>query len=586
MEKLTHTLQSQDKLHGKYTIIEVLGKGGFGITYLAMHDSLNKKVAIKELFMSTPTKYCTRNETDGRTVNPHFGDFEVFKAKFLMEAKTLAKFAGKKGIVQISDTFEENNTSYFVMDYIDGKSLSMLVATQGTLSEKQTIEYGLQILYALKEVHKEGILHRDLKPDNLIITASDNQIVLIDFGIAREYTEDETQTQTAMLTVGYAPPEQKLLQARRGAYTDLYSVGAILYYCLTGQRPQTTDEIAMDGYVSAKDKNPAISEAMNALIDKAITKPTTGRFQSCEEMIAALKNLHSNAKPTEATAIHETVIEATVETPKKSFVENIYIAVSIPVLLVLGLELWQPWAKKAETDIQTSTTTETPTFNYEMVYVEGGSYQMGYDPNRDSEDKEYMDAAKPLHTVSVGSFYIGKYEVTQAQWREIMGDNPSEFKNCDNCPVENVSWIEIQNFLEKLNEKYPPANGKGAYRLPTEEEWEYAARGGNKSKGYKYAGSNSIGEVAWYNGNSNYQTHPVGQKSPNELGIYDMTGNAWEWTDSGWSDNYEKNRTSEYGVFRGGSWYRFDFDCRVAYRTGTYTTGKSYTIGFRLVSSP
>ena len=126
METPIQTLQNHTKLQGKYTIIGVLGKGGFGITYLAIHDNLHKKVAIKELFMSTSTMYCTRNEGDTRSVMPHFSGFETFKTKFLDEARTLAKFTGEKGIVQISDTFEENNTSYFVMDYIDGKSLKTI----------------------------------------------------------------------------------------------------------------------------------------------------------------------------------------------------------------------------------------------------------------------------------------------------------------------------------------------------------------------------------------------------------------------------------------------------------------------------
>jgi serine/threonine-protein kinase len=241
--------------HGKYEILSLLGKGGFGITYLAEHSVLKKKVAIKELFLSTQSVFCSRKEDDSKTVRPHFQeqDFETFKDKFLTEASTLARFTGRKGIVQISDTFPENNTVYFVMDYIDGYSVKEMVHQKGMLSEKEAIDYVLQVLYALKEVHAVDILHRDIKPDNLIIRKQDQQVILIDFGIAREFSENETQTQTAMISVGYAPPEQKLTKAKRSQSMDLYSAGAVLYFCLTANRPQTTDEIMSNDYISAKD---------------------------------------------------------------------------------------------------------------------------------------------------------------------------------------------------------------------------------------------------------------------------------------------------------------------------------------------
>ncbi|MFY7787982.1 MAG: serine/threonine protein kinase, partial [Thermoflexibacteraceae bacterium] len=307
MQDHKYALAKGTKLQGKYTIKSVLGHGGFGITYLAIHDSLGKLVAIKELFLSTQSIFCSRNETDNRTVKPHFANFEVWKSRFLDEAKTLVRFSGKKGIVQIADMFEENNTCYFVMDYIEGTSLGSLVRKKNRLTEQEASNYMLQVLEALDHVHAEGILHRDLKPDNLIVRHTDNQIILIDFGIAREYVENETVTHTAMLSVGYAPPEQKDTRAKRTSSVDLYSVGAVLYFCLTGQRPQTTDEIAMDDYVSAQSLNPAISSAMNSLIDKAIAKKPANRFQTCQEMIAALQNLHSNKKPTDPKNISKAV---------------------------------------------------------------------------------------------------------------------------------------------------------------------------------------------------------------------------------------------------------------------------------------
>ena len=196
---------------------------------------------------------------------------------------------------------------------------------------------------------------------------------------------------------------------------------------------------------------------------------------------------------------------------------------------------------------------------------------------------------KPIHRVTVSDFYIGKYEVSQKQWREVMGSNPSYNKNCDNCPVERVSWNDIQAFLRKLNAK----TGK-TYRLPTEAEWEYAARGGNKSRGYKYSGSNTIDEVAWYSSNSGSKTHPVGTKKPNELGIYDMSGNVWEWCQDSWHGNYNGAPTdgSAWGgngssrVYRGGSWSHSASSCRVAIRINYAPSDGYYGLGFRVARRP
>jgi formylglycine-generating enzyme required for sulfatase activity len=202
-------------------------------------------------------------------------------------------------------------------------------------------------------------------------------------------------------------------------------------------------------------------------------------------------------------------------------------------------------AAKVETPKPRSTAP-----NIEMVRVEGGTFQMG---SNDGETNE-----KPIHEVTVGSFSIGKYEITQAQWRSVMGTSPSNFKNCDNCPVENVSWDEIQEFLSKLN-----SLSSKRYRLPTEAEWEYAARGGSSSNGFKYSGSNDLNAVAWYYQHSDNKTHSVGGKSANELGIFDMSGNVWEWCSDWYDRNYYSSSpssnptgaaTDSDRVLRGGSW--------------------------------
>ncbi len=220
-----------------------------------------------------------------------------------------------------------------------------------------------------------------------------------------------------------------------------------------------------------------------------------------------------------------------------------------------------------------------------MVYVQGGTFTMGCTSEQGSD---CYDWEKPSHSVTLGNYWIGKYEVTQAEWRSIMGSNPSYFKDCDNCPVEQVSWGDIQRFLRTLNQKYPGRN----YRLPTEAEWEYAARGGNKKDGTKYAGSSSMDNAGWYTANSGSKTHPVGQKSANGLGIYDMSGNVWEWC-SEWYGSYSSgSQTNPTGatsgsdrVYRGGSWRYGARFCRASSRFYYSQTYRDSHLGFRLSST-
>jgi len=204
----------------------------------------------------------------------------------------------------------------------------------------------------------------------------------------------------------------------------------------------------------------------------------------------------------------------------------------------------------------------------EMVRVEGGSFQMAED-----------------YTVELSSYEIGKYPITQKEWMDIMGSNPSEFTGADNLPVEMVNRKDIQAFLEKINSKHPGMN----YRLPTEAEWEFAARGGTKSKGFEYAGSNDLDEVGWYINYSDMQTHPVGQKRANELGIFDMSGNVNEWCEdryskypSGKHKNPDGPAEGAHYVIRGGNWGSEAGDCRVAFRIGWSPVFGLNLIGFRL----
>ena len=215
-----------------------------------------------------------------------------------------------------------------------------------------------------------------------------------------------------------------------------------------------------------------------------------------------------------------------------------------------------------------------------MVYIQGGTFMMGAtsEQGSDADGDE-----KPAHQVTLSAFSIGRYEVTQEEWQAVMGSNPSSFKGTKR-PVENVSWNDCKSFISKLNS----ITGKN-FRLPTEAEREFASRGGIKSQGYKYSGSNNLNSVAWYYDNSGNTTHDVGQKSPNELGIYDMSGNVWEWC-SDWYGNYssssQTNPTGSYSgsfrVYRGGGWISFAGYCRVSRRYSNSPGHRSDYLGFRL----
>lgn len=215
----------------------------------------------------------------------------------------------------------------------------------------------------------------------------------------------------------------------------------------------------------------------------------------------------------------------------------------------------------------------------EMITVEAGTFWMG---NDSAEEKD----EKPRHQVTLKSFKIGKFEVTQEQWQSVMGYNPSQFK-CGKCPVEGVSYDDAQRYMNKLNQ----LTGR-KFRLPTEAEWEYAAKGGKYSKGYVYAGSNNVDEVAWHNGNSGGQTNVVGLKIPNELALYDMSGNVSEWCGDWYDEEYYKKSPKENPknttaaakrVLRGGNWGYNEDRIHTAYRDwDSQDKGRSSFYGFRL----
>ena len=243
----------------------------------------------------------------------------------------------------------------------------------------------------------------------------------------------------------------------------------------------------------------------------------------------------------------------------------------------------QPMEQTPVTNVDNISIPVMDGISIDMVRVEAGTFTMGATP----KIKEPLYDELPTHRVTLtNDYYIGKYEVTQALWKAVMGNNPSNFKG-DNLPVEQVSWYDCQDFFSKLNR----ITGK-TFRLPTEAEWEYAARGGNKSRGYQYSGSNNTLDVAWFRDNSGSNTHAVGTKQPNELGIYDMSGNVREWCQD-WKGEYSSSsqvnptgaNSGSDRVFRGGSWSGEARYCRSSYRLYYTPDYSNYSLGLRLVLS-
>ena len=616
--------------HGTYRVVRHLASGGFGNTYEAVDTQLGGSVAIKEFF---PKQLCGRS-SEGGTVTMLSTDcgelFTQLHTKFKKEATRMRRL-NHPHIVRVLAYFEEQGTAFYAMDFLRGESLSARMKRTGRLlTETEVRHYLPQVLSALKEMHAKELWHLDLKPGNIMINERD-EAVLIDFGASKQLrTEEGVSVSTSLscaYTPGYAPLElvdQNL--EKFGPWTDLYSLGATLYNLLTGARPLSPSHLIQGEQLTFP---PSVSTAMQQLITWLMQPVMSKRPQSVGEVEAwlsrtsgAVADTHSEKAariPQPETVRPESVSTVCVDLPEQVTVakdrgttlpgdtpvvekeatgaENpvdaaptktsnkwkwlLTIAVAIAVITGVAVnrctgggrssaENTEGDSLAADSAVATIVVPDNcpeviKKLAENMVYVEGGTFTMGAtsEQGSDAESDE-----KPAHQVTLSTYYIGKYEVTQAEWQAVMGTNPSEFKG-NNLPVENVNWDDCQEFIRKLNE----LTGK-QFRLPTEAEWEYAARGGNKSNRTKYAGGSDIDNVAWYGEHSNSPTHPVGQKRANELGLYDMTGNVWEWCQDRFGYYSSASQTNPRGpatgdcrVLRGGSWCMDARFCRLSFRS-------------------
>ena len=565
---------------GKYKIVRHISSGGFGNTYEGVHTMMDTRVAIKEFF---PKMFCNRDENTSHITVATQSNKELvdkLRKKFIEEAKAIFKM-NHPNIVKVHDIFEENGTAYYVIDYIDGKSLGDIVKQRGPLPEAEAVGYIRQVADALKYVHSLNRLHLDIKPGNVMVDAT-GHAMLIDFGASKHYdmeSGENTSTLMGVNTKGYAPVEQSTQSFTKfSPATDIYALGATLYKLLTGKTPPDAN------LLMAKEETLAplpscISKSTHNAVLKAMTLIRADRPQTIDVFLGLLDSKITNSFDDEVTMCKETekarqtkekrrlTEEQKRNTAKKSSSKNAWLWIVIGVIAVVGIIIG---VNSMSQQIFSKTYTANGV-SFDMMMVKAGTFTMG----ATSEMKDPFSDEKPTHQVTLtNDYYIGKTEVTQALWKAVMGNNPSYFKG-DNLPVENVSWDDCQKFISKLNS----LTGQN-FRLPTEAEWEFAARGGNNSNHYQYSGSNELGDVAWHDDNSGDKTHVVATKQPNELGLYDMSGNADEWC-SDWYGSYSSSaQTNPTGpesgksrVYRGGYRNSSASDCRVSCRNYSYPSG-------------
>ena len=289
MEENLHCLRKGTRLIGRYTIEGVLGQGGFGITYLGIDELHEKKVAIKEFF---PQGIVTRNIEYQDTVTVTFvgekENYEKGKERFLKEARTMAKFSKDEGIVKALDFFEINNTAYIVMEYLEGVTLKQYLRENQRIAPEDLIELLVPLIESLDEIHSQGMIHRDISPDNIMVLP-DGRIKLMDFGAARDYTEFGEKSLSIVLKPGYAPPEQYQTHGIQGPWTDIYALCATMYKCITGENPPDAIERVMDDHLKKiSEFGIVIPPQEEAAIIKGMSVSAKDRYQDikdfCEDL--------------------------------------------------------------------------------------------------------------------------------------------------------------------------------------------------------------------------------------------------------------------------------------------------------------
>jgi len=546
---------------GRYTVTRKLARGGFGITYLARDTRLDRDVAIKEYL---PEYFAIRGE--GGVVLPRSTrvatDFLWGRDRFLDEAKTLARLGGTPGVVEVHDFLEANGTAYMVMALVRGETLEARLHGGKALDQGEISRLVEPLLEGLSHVHAIGFLHRDIKPSNILVDRS-GRPTLIDFGASRLALQGRTQAMTAIYTPGYAPLEQ-MSATRQGPWTDIYALAATLYHCIAGTPPQSAvDRVSDDEMVPAEKLGEGrYASGLLSAIDAGLRLKAGERPQSIDEW----RRLLAGAAEAPITAPLTAVERPTVIVPA-------VVTVAAPIR-----------------DRLAETRTDGPT----MVRVPAGTFVMGA---RDDEGHEeglpakFLASSRPRIEIQIARpLWFSRHPVTVAEFSAFVKavGAPSIFTRPGRelHPVVSVSWHDAVAYTEWLSRE----TGK-TYRLPSEAEWEYAARGGTATARY-WGDSWGDGDACANAGWTRRDTLPVGSLKPNAFGLFDMLGNVSVWTGDVWNQSLHgqpqdgsARTTGDTGryVVRSQDWSTPSAVTRSAARGWRAEQERRDTLGFRIV---
>ncbi|MEA5594667.1 bifunctional serine/threonine-protein kinase/formylglycine-generating enzyme family protein [Rivularia sp. UHCC 0363] len=574
-----------DLLRNRYRVKRLLGTGGFGRTYEAQDlDRLDAACVVKQFI----------RESQGTTARAKAAQL------FRQEAKRLFELGENHSqIPRLVAYFEQGTCMYLVQEFIDGDNLYQELQREA-FSETQIWQVLTDLLPVLEFIHQRQVIHRDIKPENIIRRASDGKLVLIDFGGAKQVTQNNlAQKGTGIYTLGYAAAEQ--MAGYACAASDLYALGATCVRLLTGclvkqdEHGNVYDPIydPINGrwlwreYLATV--NITVSHKLTRILNKLLKHFVRERYQSAADVLLDVKDiLLYDATPFNIPNATSVSLSGKDEI---SLLHNFQFD-------TITVDKYANIVNRDRLSAEYFVQELDNGINLEMVYLCGGTFMMG------SPESQGYDSEHPQHFVTIKPLFMSKFAITQAQWLAVaklpqvkhsLNPEPSYFKG-DSHPVEQISWHEAVEFCVRLSNY----TGK-EYRLPSEAEWEYACRA-NTITPFHF-GDTITSDLVNHDGNYTYGlapkgkyrqgTTPVGKFPPNALGLYDMHGNVWEWCADSWHDSYHNapcdGRVWHEGgekmrVMRGGSWFNVPRFCRSALRYKGESTLRDVFIGLRVVS--